>query len=231
MSYLVSIYTDSYKPRRCSQRNWEPGTTNSQVRVLGRFRCVETTLQEVCWRINMFLSGTSFEESARDWEHQVRNRIEYLDDPCGILRTMKPELPGFHQGCCNVGAKIDVLRQFGSVRIPFSAAYDSRQYLRNMDGCYMEIVSTDSNPVAHVVEVIENKIPVRIEDNLYNFIGENRATVRVKAVYENNSLFEGYLTGEGFFSKDIDEATVQASELKDRISGPAILRIYTNTIS
>ena len=35
---------------------------------------------------------------------------------------------------------IDELRKNGSVRIPFSRFYDTRQYIKNMDGCFIEIL-------------------------------------------------------------------------------------------
>ena len=147
MKYRVTINTDAYKPLRCSKKNWEPGTINSQMRRLNGWKSTERSLKEVYWRIELFLHGTVLNVDKKDESHYTKwltapkNHLEYIDEPVGIKRTMLPECPSWHQGYTNVGAKLDELKKNGVVIIPFSAAYDDRQYIKNMDGCYMQITA------------------------------------------------------------------------------------------
>ena len=57
MPYKVTISTKAYKPMRATKQNWEPGTTNDHVQALDGFQCMEMTLTEVGWRLEMF-AGT-----------------------------------------------------------------------------------------------------------------------------------------------------------------------------
>ena len=147
MPYYVRISTDAFRPFRCSAMNWEPGTINSQMAALNGWTSRERSLLEVRWRIEMFLRGSALsahmnpEELAayKRWARQPKNRIVYMDLPCGVEREMRPECPPWHQGYASVEKLLDLLRTNGKVQIPFSFAYDSRQYSRRMDRCFMEI--------------------------------------------------------------------------------------------
>ena len=143
--YRVSINTDKFSPFRCSKKRWEMGTYNSEMKAMNGWHATENSLQEVRWRLETFLNGgacgLATEELIaryRAWKARKRNVIDYRDEPCGIDRTMQfPEAPGFHQGYVNIDKLINTLREKGVVEVPFRAAYDSRQYARNMDGCYL----------------------------------------------------------------------------------------------
>lgn len=147
MSYYARISTDAYRPFRCSTVNWEPGTINSQMAALNGWTSLERSLLEVRWRIEMFLRGSALiahmnpEELAayKRWARQSKNRIVYMDLPCGVEREMRPECPSWHQGYVSIEKLLDILRAKGVVQIPFSYAYDSRQYSKRMDRCFMEI--------------------------------------------------------------------------------------------
>ena len=43
------------------------------------------------------------------------------------------------QGYFPVGDYLQKLKEAGSIKVPFSALYDIRQYDKHMNGCYMEI--------------------------------------------------------------------------------------------
>lgn len=142
--YVISINTKAFRPFRCSKKNWEPGTINSIMQALDEWSAVERSEREVEWRINLFLTGSGLphegdEADYQVWVNQPENTIPYMDEPCGVRRETKPECPGFHQGYCRVSRYLRELKENRQVRIPFSAAYDVRQYNKNLDGCYMFI--------------------------------------------------------------------------------------------
>ena len=149
MRYLASIHTDAYKPLRCSPEKWEPGTTNSMMKALNGWHSLENDLQEVEWRIEMFLRGESFhefmseaeKEKYSEWIKRPQNLIRYMDLPCGVERVMRPECPPWHQGYCAVDKLISKVKEHGAVTIPFRCAYDNRQYVKNMDNCFMTILA------------------------------------------------------------------------------------------
>ena len=140
--YNVKIVTDAYKPRRGSKKNWEPGTMNDFMAALNGWKCRESNIKMVKWRLELFLrGGITYGPDQRDDAEAFlnRSRITYRDKLCGIDRTEYVECPNFHQGYVDIDKIIEDLKKRGSVRVPFSWAYDTRQYLDNMDGCYMEI--------------------------------------------------------------------------------------------
>lgn len=142
MAYITKISTGAYKPMRASRNNWENGTTNDFMAALDGWRSRENNLRHVRWRIEIFLHGwPKYEESQKEeaMEFLKSSKISYFDKLCGFTRTQYVEAPGFHQGYCNIDNLIETLRTEGVVRIPFEAAYDMRQYPKNMDGCFMEI--------------------------------------------------------------------------------------------
>lgn len=142
--YIITINTKAFRPFRCSKKNWEPGTINSIMMALDDWSTVERTEREVEWRINMFLSGHGHPHEGDEmdyqlWSEQSVNKISFMDEPCGIERETKPECPGFHQGYYRIEQYMNELQKKRQVCIPFSAAYDGRQYKKNLDGCYMLI--------------------------------------------------------------------------------------------
>lgn len=150
MSYKVTINTEAYKPRRCSEKNWEPGTMNDYMAAINGWHTTERSLKEVEWRLMMFQGSAApiseWDEAKGDysgrylrWESKKCNKVTYLDRLCGFERTQKVTGYGFTQGYFSIGKVLDELKEKGIVRIPFSWLYDARQYCKNMNGCYMEI--------------------------------------------------------------------------------------------
>lgn len=141
--YKVVINTDSYRPRRCSEKNWEPGTMNDYMKAINGWKSTEHNLKEVRWRLGMF-SGSVVDGAYEDpewfkWKEQAKNNITYYDKLCQQERTSEVTGYGFKQGYINIDSVINELRTKGVVRIKFSQLYDMRQYCKNMNGCYMEI--------------------------------------------------------------------------------------------
>ncbi len=147
MAYKVRIDTSNYKDRRCSQKNWESGTMNDFMHAIDGWSVRENNLQELKWRINyiagMGSCGVTDEDKAKylDWcnRHQKKNYVTFMDNLCGFERKEKVKAYGFTQGYVRAEFIIEELRKNGIVKIPFSKFYDSRQYLKNMDGCFVEI--------------------------------------------------------------------------------------------
>jgi hypothetical protein len=151
MPYKVSINTESYKPMRCSDKNWEAGTINDYMEALNGWSARLKNLKEVRWQIEMFHGRSHREEEVWDyesnsykpeyiaWRNKKNNTITYMDKLCGFKRTSPIKVYGFAQGYFDIDKVIERLRKEGVVRIPFSWFYDVRQYNKNMDGCYIEI--------------------------------------------------------------------------------------------
>lgn len=148
MAYKVRIDTSKYKDRRCSQKNWEPGTMNDFMHAINGWSIRENNLQELKWRINYIGGCGSCGVNEETWgayqawveKHEKKNYIEFMDVLCEFKRKEKVKVYGFAQGYFNVDKIIDELKKNGSVRIPFSRFYDTRQYIKNMDGCFIEIL-------------------------------------------------------------------------------------------
>lgn len=147
MSYRVSIDTSSYKDRKCSEKNWEPGTMNDFMHAINGWVVRENNLKELKWRL-MFIghigghpSNAEEYEKYKLWleRHKSKNYIKFKDVLCDFARTEPVRMYGFAQGYVNIDKIIDKLRTNGSVKIPFCSFYDKRQYIRNLDGCYVLI--------------------------------------------------------------------------------------------
>lgn len=145
--YNVRISTEAYVPRKASKKNWEPGTMNDFMAALNGWKSRVTNIKLVRWQIELFLRGSVTygpDQKEEALAFMEKNRITYRDHLCGFDREEYVECPGFHQGYCDINKILEDLKKKGRVRIPFSWAYDSRQYVKNMDGCYMEIEKAGS---------------------------------------------------------------------------------------
>lgn len=145
--YIITISTEAYKPMRCSQRNWEPGTINDFMEALNGYKVTETSLEGVRRRIKIFQGqwGDIYEVNGTEdysWIDNPENKckITYYDKLCGFNRTEAVAPYGWKQGYFNTENVIQELRKNGIVKIPFSWVYDIRQYNKKYDGCYMKIV-------------------------------------------------------------------------------------------
>ena len=102
MPYKVTISTKAYKPMRATKQNWEPGTTNDHVQALDGFQCMEMTLTEVGWRLEMFAGTKPWDvydtPYYKAWLYQGYNTLTYHDRLCDIDRTTEICPPGFKQG-------------------------------------------------------------------------------------------------------------------------------------
>lgn len=139
--YRVVINTESYKKKRCSKRNWEPGTLNNFMKALNGWKIIEPNLKKLRWRIEFFAgNGGAWDDPEwEEWLNQPKNSFKYQDELCGFERIAKPEPYGFKQGYFNIDNVIKTVKKEGKAIIPFKWCYDSRQYDNHMDGCYMEI--------------------------------------------------------------------------------------------
>jgi len=147
--YKVVINTEKYKNRRCSKNNWEPGTMNDFMETLNGWSNIESDEQCLRWRIAMFAHNAvndnwddqkdDYTEKYIKWNDNPNNTFHYYDKLCEFERIGHPEVYGFAQGYFDVNKVIKELNEKGIVKIPFSWTYDSRQYVKNMDGCFMEI--------------------------------------------------------------------------------------------
>lgn len=159
MSYSVTINTGAYKPRRCSKKNWEPGTLNNYMEALNGWSSVEPTLREVKWRIQLFCGQDAYADDGWEtWYKQPHNTIEYYDKLCGFPRKQTVSGYGFLQGYFNIDNVLTKLEIDGTIKIPFKWLYDTRQYLRNMDGCYMQItkmVKTQEPPAPKHPDILQ----------------------------------------------------------------------------
>lgn len=140
--YRVIIDTSNYRNRRCSKKNWEPGTMNNFMAALNGWKITEPNLKKLKWRIELFAgNGGCWDDSEWvEWLNQPKNSFNYFDELCGFERVGKPEAYGFKQGYFNIDSVIKTIREDGYAKIPFKWCYDLRQYDNHMDGCYMEII-------------------------------------------------------------------------------------------
>ena len=152
--YRVKINTDSYKCKRCSKKNWEPGTMNDYMLAINGITRTIYTKRELIWQLELF-RGESFltgllSEYDRDSEANLRlsdryaeflkkNRIKYYDRLCGFEREQYLSGYGFMQGYFDIDKVLEQLKKEGFAKVLFSWLYDTRQYDKCMDGCYMEI--------------------------------------------------------------------------------------------
>lgn len=144
--YVITISTEAYKPMRASTQNWERGTINDFMEALNGYKVVETSLEKVMWRLQLF-NGAPYDE------YNFRERMEWLDNPkskakitffdklCGFERTEYVKPYGFTQGYFDKCKIIRSLKNNGYVKIPFEWTYDPRQSnYKRFKGCYMQIV-------------------------------------------------------------------------------------------
>lgn len=152
--YKMVINTDSYKLRACSKKNWEAGTRNDYMVAINGITRTLNSMKEVMWQLELF-RGNSFLYSEYDEEKNKeenfhlsdkyiafleKNTIKYYDRLCEFERKQYLSGYGWMQGYFCIGNVMSELKEKGSVKIPFEWLYDIRQYDKNMNGCYMEIV-------------------------------------------------------------------------------------------
>lgn len=150
--YKMIINTDTYKCGRCSKKNWEVGTRNDYMIAINGITRTLYSMKEVEWQIELF-SGNWFLQSEyvgnekegtyglsdKYVKFRKKNTIKYYDRLCGFEREQYLSGYGFMQGYFDTKDVMKELKANGTVRIPFKWLYDTRQYDKAMDGCYMEI--------------------------------------------------------------------------------------------
>ena len=128
--YKVKINTDSYKCKRCSKKNWEPGTMNDYMLAINGITRTIYTKRELIWQLELF-RGQSFLLS----EYDSNNPEENFGLSNRYVKFLKKNTIKYY----DIDKVLDLLKKEGSVKVPFSWLYDIRQYDRCMDECYMEI--------------------------------------------------------------------------------------------
>lgn len=145
MAYRVSINTEKYKDRRCSEKNWEPGTMNDFMHAINGWKIREDNLKELKWRIEYIACRTGYTPNDAElyerWleKHKNKNKIKFYDKLCELERIEPVRVYGFAQGYFDINKVIDRVRKEGAAKIPFSYFYDMRQYIRNLDDCFILI--------------------------------------------------------------------------------------------
>ena len=155
--YRMVMHTDAYKCARCSKKNWEPGTRNDYMLAINGITRSLHNMREVMWQLELF-RGNSFLTSEYDENNPKenhglsdryvaflkKNTVKYHDRLCDLDRTQYLSGYGFMQGYFDIDSVLEKLRAEGMVKVPFKWLYDSRQYDKHMDGCYMEITKITS---------------------------------------------------------------------------------------
>ena len=109
--YRAKINTDSYKCKRCSKKNWEPGTMNDYMLAINGITRTIYTKRELIWQLELF-RGQSFllsEYDSNNPEENLglsnryvkflkKNTIKYYDRLCGFERQQYLSGYGFMQG-------------------------------------------------------------------------------------------------------------------------------------
>ncbi len=150
--YKMIINTDTYKCKRCSKKNWEPGTLNDYMIAINGITKTLYNMREVMWQLKLF-QGCSFLSS--EWSEDnpkenfglsdryikflKKNTIKYHDRLCNLDRQHYLSGYGFMQDYFDIDEIMGKLKDERTVKIPFKWLYDIRQYDKCMDGCYMEI--------------------------------------------------------------------------------------------
>ena len=146
--YKMTINTDTYKCRRCSKKNWEPGTRNDYMIAINGITRTLYSMREVMWQLELFRGNhflhSEWVEEKGDWSDKYlkfvqKNLIKYYDKLCGFEREQYLSGYGWTQGYFNIDEVLEELKTEGNVKVPFKWLYDIRQYDKAMDGCYMEI--------------------------------------------------------------------------------------------
>lgn len=148
--YQAIINTSAYEKIKCSNKNLEAGSINDYMQALNGWNTILNTLDEVRWQLEMFNgtgpgrdcwndNGNGFTKKYKDWRDKPENTITYLDKLCMFEKTSRIEAYGFKQGYIPINSVLEELENKGIVRVPFKWCYDSRQYIKNLDNCYMEI--------------------------------------------------------------------------------------------
>lgn len=141
--YHVTINTDGFVLFPCSKKNWEPGTINDFIQSINGWKSTEHSLQEVRWRIELRFQQAHSHYGNPKWEQwfcKKKNKITFRDRLCGFDRTSDISVPEFAQGYVNIDKLLNELEEKGTVRIPFSMGYDTRQSnSKRFQKCFMEI--------------------------------------------------------------------------------------------
>lgn len=123
---------------------------NNYMEALNGWNTTAKNLNEVRWQLEMFSGAcpssnywdyelNNYTKEYTCWKNKPENKITYLDKLCGFERKSPIEAYGFKQGYFSIDDVIELLKRKNSVKVYFSWCYDVRQYIENMDNCYMEI--------------------------------------------------------------------------------------------
>ena len=95
MAYKVIINTNSYKDRRCSEKNWEPGTMNNFMHSINGWSIREGNLRDLKWRLYYIAgSGACGVDNEtwpiyQEWELVLASRVTLGK----LLNVSKPQFP------------------------------------------------------------------------------------------------------------------------------------------
>ena len=139
--YEVRIHTEDFAPRK-TNRKAENKVINQFMEGLGKWSANGLSLQQVQWRLELFLGIQSEAYGSfpymRWMQRNRNNELFVVNGERSYHLNISPY--GSKEGNFDIHAKLNALERDGSVRIYFSEVYDPSQDCQDMSGCYMEIV-------------------------------------------------------------------------------------------
>lgn len=140
--FKVIINTAAFEPFHATHKNWENGTRNDFIYAINGWQSVENNLRDlknrVCLMIGYPIEEDYYQDKYSKW--MKKSKIKYQDRMCGFYRIDQVGVYGIAQGYVDISKHINELRKIGKSKIYFTEAYDVRQYPKNYDGCYIELL-------------------------------------------------------------------------------------------
>lgn len=138
--YETIISTDAYEPS--GKNDMENILLDQFMEALNGWKAVELSLEQVRWRLEMFLGtiDSEIKETGpyKRWNQRCGNILHLEEDGNEHIFPISPY--GLHQGYFSVDKKLELLEKLGRIQVNFSSVYDSRQPIYSrVNGCFMEI--------------------------------------------------------------------------------------------
>lgn len=138
--YETIISTDAYEPS--GKNDMENILLDQFMEALNGWKAVELSLEQVRWRLEMFLGtiDSEIKETGpyKRWNQRCGNILHLEEDGNEHIFPISPY--GLHQGYFSVDKKLELLKKRGRIQVNFSSVYDSRLPIYSrVTGCFMEI--------------------------------------------------------------------------------------------
>lgn len=155
--FEICFSTSAFQPYAERGIKFENAILNDTMKVMDNHTVRIHSISDLFAHLSYFVRGdVGYEKRNSEWE--ASNIASFnIERECYGKLTVRPTCPDFKQGYCNVGKYLTPLAcelaketypvvtgcASKSVEIPFSAAYDSRQYNKRMDGCKVIVSLVD----------------------------------------------------------------------------------------